>query len=1487
MQQSVVSVITNSLSHQVGSRVSIDQIEWNFPNSFVLKDVYIEDLNQDTMLFMDRTKVTINLWKLLSSQISFRTVQFSGLEANLSMDSMQVPNFQFFVDAFRPDNNDTLSFKWSMDIESVAFNDCRIAYKNPYKNQMIGRLNPNDLYIYEINGCMYVNSFQHDELSVLMDNISFKEQSGFEVDNISAKIKSDNDIIEVNNFLLETPKSQLNVAKFAVYHKQMTAFKDPINLLRGEVSISPSVIHPSDFAVFKPSLENLHQQLQIEGDFYGYLTHLQMDDLSIKYGNASCVSGDLLMSDFFPNSQNVKLNGTLEQISSNSTELQEILRVVLERDIQLPTALDSIGTFSYRGSLIGDLSNMKTEGVVTSNLGFVNTSVAVSSPDLLLNSYKIVGNINTTDCHLDKLFGTSSKLGNVAFKMNVTLDKLSDRNFVLDAEGAIDSICYKNYCYQNVSLKGKFDNNGFDGKLIMSDKNAELSFLGKSDLRKEKPLFHFVSSVNDIDLVKTHLLENAEDAHVSFNVETNFVGKNLDDLEGSFSMDNVVLTQDDKELSISNFSLSATTLSNNEKKLSVYSDYLNGSLSGTYSFSSLYALLYNIAQKYIPSVLKEEKPIVKKEGRSNRFSFNFTVENLEPIHDVYPMPVVVVEEARIQGFLNEEKEKFRVRVDAPRLRKKESYMNDCVLLCENPYDQLRLICRTTYLPKNKMRNPYYLSFNSNAKDNNVNVDFSFSNSVEETYSGKVELNADFKDYVKGEGVTADFHIKPSKVILNDTIWKIKDSKIYLDKKWIKVDSFLFEHGSQFLCVNGVNSSVVSDSINVHFSDLYLGYISDIIANKDISFNGVTAGDVYLFKLFNFPYFKGDLYVYDGALNDCLLGDLSVKSSWKEKEKCIDFYVDLLSMIEGKQDLSKSTLHGGVFLGNDSLFIGGHLKDVDLKFLRKYLNNVLQNNTGTATGDLKAYGKFGNIGLDGTLFVKNMAFNVDFLKTSYVLSDSVKLTPHTIELNQTQLFDTEGHYGIVSGMLLHDAFRNLKYAFNMKCDNMLMMNTKEEDNETFYGKVYAKGEARLSGNQDVANMNLTMRTMPNTLLTIPIEGTTTAKEGNFVTFVQHEDQKTMAEKRRIRREKMRQLSEKKNASHTNIQLTLDMEATPDAQIQLIMDQQQGDVIRGNGTGALRLTYNQKDNNFKMYGGYEIEKGEYLFTIQSVISRKFEIIKGSIVQWSGSPYNADLNIKAKYGLNAPIGDIIEVPKGRNTTAVNCLLNLKGTINSPTIKFDIELPNSDEDVKSRLRTAINTEEAMNRNVASLLAFGHFYTLDKMNSGMVATNDLSSVGFSTLSSQLTSWISKMNQDVNIGLNYRPNATYDGTTSTEFDVALSTQFLNDRLALNGNFGYRDVITEEDNLSNTQIIDVDIEYKLNKSGKLRTKAFNRSNNGYFKQTGYTQGVGIVYREDFDSFSELTRNYWQALKRAFSKKKEDEEENTEDEPASDEKKKKGK
>ena len=1481
LQHSAVDAVTESLSKQVGSKVSIDQIEWNFPNSFVLKNVYIEDRQCDTMLFMSRTKVTINLLKLLSSQISFRTIQFTGLEANLSVDSTNTPNFGFFIDAFKPDPNDTVRVTWSMDIESAAFENCQISYKNPNKSNWIGRMNPNDLHVYDFNGFMYFRSFVKDSVNIIVEDVSFKEKSGLVVDEISSSLLANKETLSVKKFLFKMPNSELRLKELTAFHDNYTAFKDPINKLRLRFEFGETHIRPSDFSVFRPALDMITEPVEIQGAAYGLLREFQVANLLIKYGDATCLSGNMYVKDLFPKVQNVKLNGTVERLSSNASDLSDILWVAIKRDVQLSKRFNDIGTFAYSGSLNGNLTNMLSDGSITTNLGKLDLSVLFTAPDLQLNSYNVKGQIKTNDCHLDRFLGKESGLGNLAFNLDIVLDKLSDQNFKLAAKGDVDSFYYKNYCYQNLTLNGSFDKKGFDGTLIMSDKNAEFNFEGKVDLRSEKPFFHFNANVMNFNLYETHLLNVNENSQTSFNIETNFTGSNIDELEGSFSVDNFLFSKGDREFGMNNFSLSVVTKQDNKKKMSIFSDYVNGTLVGTYSFATLPKCFYNLAHKYFPALIKDEKPIPEG-NKKNDFTFDLSVENMESIQDIVDLPLIIQEESKLKGFYNENEQKFRVRLEVPLMKKGNSSWSDLMFLCENPRDQLKLICRTTILPKNKRRYPYYLSVSTLTKENDIDLKVSFNNSAETTYSGKIDLKALFKDYEKGKGLTADFLINPSHVYLNDTMWTIHESKIAIDKKRLEVDSFLFKHEAQFLCIDGTNTEEVTDSLNIHFSDLSLGYFSDIIANPNISFNGVTDGDVFLFRLFKQPFFKGGLYIYDGAINECVLGDMSVNTSWVEKEKCIGFDVDILSPFMEKAALSKSVIHGGVFLGNDSLYIGGDLKDIDMRFLRKYMKNVLQNNTGTVSGHVAAYGKFGNIGLEGMAYVRDMAFDVDFLKTSYVLSDSVKLTPHTIELNQVQVFDTEGNYAVVSGMMLHDAFKNFKFAFDLGCDNLLVMNTKEEDNETFYGKAYAQGVGHFSGTTEVVNINLAMKTMPNTLMTIPIESTSSAKESSFVTFVAAEDKKTMAEKRKQRREKLKKISQQKAASSTVINLDMDLEATTDAQIHLIMDAQQGDIIKTNGNGSLHLSYNTKDNAFKMYGGYEIERGDYLFTIQSIISRKFEIEKGSMVQWTGNPTNAALNIQAKYSLNASLNDIVDDPNLRtNTTLVNCLLGLTGTISSPIIKFDIELPNSDDDVRSKLRSVINTDEAMNRNIASLLALGHFYNMDKSASS-VATTELSSVGFSTLSSQLTNWISKMNQDVSIGLNYRPTSTnMDGTTtSSEFDVALSTQLLNDRLLLNGNFGYRDEVTDAENISNS-IIDFDIEYKLNKSGKLRTKGFNRSNNSYFKQAPNTQGLGIVYREDFDTFSELFKSYLNSIKGAFKRKernvgdieKKEEDENT--------------
>ncbi len=1455
LQQKLIVFVTKDLSEKVDSKVSLNAIEWSFPNSFVLKDVYLEDQNRDTLLFINRAKVTLNLFPLLQKTVSFRTIQLTEMEAHICKSDSNRYNFQFFVDAFRKEKDST-AVQWSADIESIAFDNCAIAFHNEPHNSQTGRFNPDFIEISALKGSLHVRHFSEDSLNVKLHNIGFKELSGLELSSFSTTLIADNNKLQMYNFVAAMPNSRLSLHNAAFRYSTLPEFRRFTNDVFLSLKIAPSNINLKDLAAFVPPFHSLNEKLSIEGDISGTVNQLLVRDFALGYGKDVKIQGDFSFNGL-PDWEQLYIRANIHNIAASSDDISTITQSFTDKKVKLPAFLDSLGVISYKGEIKGSLTEMQADGAIHSAAGLIHTNVLVKAADLTFDRFSINGEVVAKSFDLTKPFGKKSQLGNSAFNLKVDLERRRTENQIsLNASGAIDSLFFREYCYQDIALNGKFDENGFDGSLIMSDKNIDLIFKGNIDLHKEKPLFRFAANVQNAQLANLNLAPNYPNSSINFNIETNLVGKTVDDMEGSFSVDNLLFAYNEREVFIDNINLAITSLENHTKKISLYSDYVNGHLTGQYQFSTMLNNLHDIARTYIPAIVGEKPEPVLEQGGKNDFEFRFTIDNMDFINEMIDLPIVMQNESVLSGFYNDSTGKFRVRIDAPELRANKITMGDFIFLCENPGDHVKVKLRAIHLPLNRRRNPYFISLNSKIENDSVSLDVKFSNSTEDTYSGALSTLVVLKGLTP-EGFSSDIFINPTEVILNDTVWNIHESKISIRPQKIEVNDFYFNHENQFLKINGSNSLAEDDDIRVRFSDLQLGYISDILNQKNITFDGTGDGDISVFGLLEKPYFKGNLSIYDALINGYLVGNLRVNTAWEEADKCIAFDAELQSPFNGKK--SQSDIHGGVFIGNDSLFIEGKMKDVDLKFLRHYLGSVLQNNTGTVSGTVRAYGKFGNIGLEGTPVVKNMAFDIDYLNTSYVFSDTVFMTPNSFRLNQTSVYDAEGNFGVVSGLVLHEEFRNFKFAVDVSFSNLLALNTHEQDNETFYGKAYMGGKVNISGTPQVVNFDLDLRTRPNTKITIPVEGVSTAGDTDFITFVESTDHLTAAEKRRIRREKIRTIEENgKPDSEININVNLD--ATPDAQVQLVMDARQGDVIQATGTGNLLLSYDSKDSDFKMYGGYEIFKGEYLFTIQGIISRKFDILQGSLVRWTGSPYDAFLDIRAKYTLNVSPNEILEDPNMRTTlTPLHCLLDLTGTISRPNIKFDLEFPNADEELRRQVRSIINTEEAMNRNVASLLALGHFYTADRATSSN-GSSDISSVGFSTLSSQLSSWISLIDNDLSFDLNYRP-ATDGVTTSPEVDVALSAPLLDDRLFFRGNFGYREDVTNAPNVSNN-IIDFDLEYKLNKSGKFRIKGFNRSNNSYFKQNPNTQGVGIIYREEFDNFGGLMKSYWRPIGKWF-------------------------
>lgn len=208
----------------------------------------------------------------------------------------------------------------------------------------------------------------------------------------------------------------------------------------------------------------------------------------------------------------------------------------------------------------------------------------------------------------------------------------------------------------------------------------------------------------------------------------------------------------------------------------------------------------------------------------------------------------------------------------------------------------------------------------------------------------------------------------------------------------------------------------------------------------------------------------------------------------------------------------------------------------------------------------------------------------------------------------------------------------------------------------------------------------------------------------------------------------------------------------------------------------------------------------------------------------------------------------------------MNLTGSLANPTIKFDLELPTVSEEDRELVRSATSTEEQMNTQIIYLLGIGKFYAYDYAENSNRSSSATSSLAFSTLSGQLNNMLSQVmeNKNWNIGANL--STGQEGWSDVEAEAILSGRLLNNRLLINGNFGYRENV-----MANTNFVgDFEAIWLLTKNGEFRLRGYNQTNDRYFtKSTLTTQGIGFIYKKDFNKWNDL----FQWLMRKQNQKKE--------------------
>ena len=1027
-------------------------------------------------------------------------------------------------------------------------------------------------------------------------------------------------------------------------------------------------------------------------------------------------------------------------------------------------------------------------------------------------------------------------------------------------KGLIASVDYSRYRYENITLDGEYKQGGFNGKVALDDPNGSIYLNGDVNVSSRIPTFNFQAIINKLRPHDLNLTSKYPDTEFSLKLRANFTGGSVDEMIGEINVDSLEFMSPEKQYFMNNMNIRASK-QNNENQLRLTSEFLTASVEGKFQYHTLPASILNIMRKYVPSlILPPKKPI----ETHNNFQFDIHIYNTDILSTIFDIPLTVYTHSTLKGYFNDPLQRLRVEGYFPRLQYKNNFIESGMILCENPSDHIRARVRLTNLKKKGAVN---LSLDAQAKDDNISTTLDWGNSAAVTYSGQLAAVAKF---LRTEGekplLKAMVEVKPTDIILNDTLWQIHPSQVVVDSGKVDVNNFYFSHQDRYVRINGRLSDNPQDSVKVDLKDINMGYVFDIASiSDDVNFEGDATGTAYASGVFKKPVMNTRLFIKNFSLNQGRLGDLNIYGEWDNENRGIRLDASIKDI-----STTPSRVTGIIhpLKPESGLDLNIEANELNLKFLEHYMKSIANDIKGRATGKVHFYGKFKGLNLDGAVMT-NASMNFDILNTHFAIKDTILLAPTGLTFNNIHISDMEGHSGRMNGYLHFQHFKNLNYRFEIQANNMLVMNTKESTDMPFYGTVYGTGNALLTGNAiQGLDVNVAMTTNRNSIFTYINGSVASATSNQFIKFVDKTPRRTIQDSIQIisyYEQLQQKRQEAEEEQKTDIRLNILVDATPDATMKIIMDPVAGDYISGKGTGNIRTEFYNK-GDVKMFGSYQINQGVYKFSLQEVIRKDFVIKNGSTITFNGAPLDANLDIQASYTVNsASLNDLIPEESSsiiqQPNVKVNCIMNLSGILVRPTIKLGIELPNERDEVQTLVRNYISTEEQMNMQILYLLGIGKFYTEDARNNQN--SNVMSSVLSSTLSGQLNNALSQVFETNNWNIGTNLSTGDKGWTDMEVEGILSGQLLNNRLLINGNFGYRD-----NPMANTNFVgDFEAEWLINRSGDIRLKAYNETNDRYYTKTNLTtQGVGIMYKKDFNKWSDLF--FWNKWKLRNKRKQEE-------------------
>jgi len=1438
-------IATDYLSHELNVDVQIDKVSILFPSELAFDGLLMKDEANDTLFAAKTLFATISNYNLTKKKIELREIELNEGYVHLKRNKDGFFNYQFIKDRFNSKKKKKSNV--SINVDHIVLSQATFKYDDeryPKKNYGVDYFHLAGTNIDAVINDIYVKNRTYIGT---IESFSLHEKSGFDLNNFNAQAKVSEKGAYLSELNILTDKSTIYSPLFNMLTEKFTDFRTFVDDVKFDAIINSSTVSLEDIALFAPVLKGMNDQVNISTLLKKEVKNLRLEKLIVRLKDKTHIEGTINIPDY----RNLETGFFQEKIEYAYVDLAEL------RTVQMP---ESYGQdFIQLEPQIQRLKYIKTSN--TKLDGFYSQFViATDRISTQLGALKIDNGImftknekngsyffehstaNEYDVKVEKFnlgnFVANKSLGLVDGTFFLSGEVFSSTDIHLNSiEGSINRFDYLNYAYTNIKItEGKLIDDRFEGKIDVQDDNIDLTYTGIVDFEDELHL-NFSVEIQDALLDKLNITSTL--SKLSSIIEIDLIGSNPNNFRGSIEMNSFKYEENEKIVLLPSLQL-AIDRGKNEDLFRLNSEIIDAEIIGKLDFSNLLSDLEYQISKILPA-LRRNEDVHRHAHYSDNFFFNITVKEASDFLNIFSPELRIASNANIKGHFLEKDANFLLDISSEWLEFRNYRVENIDMRHSMDTNNLAASYHFTDV---KIKDTSYFSdvfFSGDGSDNLLHSNLSWGqHTINES---SVEWDTKIMDWTH-----FDFTLEPSYISLKELKWNLLDaSNFNLSNDTLTVKDFLLSKADQSIALNGISSKNDNHRLNFNAKNIILEELSQILGGID--FSGELNATGYISNPFSNLQYVGEATIDELYVKNKLVGDVNVESRWIKSNESI--------ALQG--DLFYKNLQTFNFIGDyyplkkkENLDFNLFFNNANIEFANAFFSpDLVTNIKGLLNGTLKVTGSPDEPNLEGTVQLNEGGAKIGILGTSFVIDGPIQVDKYGFYINGVPVFDEEGNAGKIIGSVYHNNFADFNFdlmfdieddAINKNPENpwvalplekFLVLKTDHVPGDPYYGTAYATGIVNIYGYTDNLEIMVDLQTRKGTIINIPMYGVGDIDEENFIVFMdQNRDTALVKIEPKL--------------DFTGVSLDLNFKITNDAVVKLIFDEEIGDEITAKGEGNININLNNI-GDITMDGVYTVKNGVYDFAM-GPIKQKFFIEEGGSINWTGDPYDAILDLKTFYRVNANIATLTndQFASGSGSRQqVLCYLNLSESLNKPAIDFDIVAPNANDIAKSVITRIKSDPDELNRQFFSLLLWRRFQPL----AGSASADG--SAAIDLFANQINALLSKISSDyqLNVDLN---SDQLTGDNSYEFGVKKG--FLDDRLILSGSFGVENQKIDESTDQSYVIGDVNLEYLLNKNGTFRVNIFNESNDKTIIQNQdqgtFTQGAGLSYKEDFNTVKDF-------------------------------------